>query len=93
MTKRELVRIAKVMYDLQEYCKSVNNVSSCDGCNFVVDENEGYCKLADDDYNVPCSWGITKTDIERLEYEAFGYDKSCEHALKEMYEQLKCMNN
>jgi hypothetical protein len=67
MTKQELAHIARLMYDLQEYCKSVNDVSSCDGCIFAVNENEGYCKLADDDYNVPCSWRITKADGERLE--------------------------
>jgi len=71
MTKKELAHIARLMYDLQEYCRYIdelNNHEECNGCAFVY--NRGDCRLIDltNGTKVPCdNWGITKADIERLE--------------------------
>lgn len=70
---KELARIAKVMYDLQEYCRyidKINNCGECNGCTFVFDHHK--CKLIKltKDNKIPCdNWNITKEDIERLECE------------------------
>ena len=67
---KELVHIAKVMYDLQKYCRYIdelNNHEECDGCIFLFDYVK--CKLValTKDNKIPCdNWGITKADIKRL---------------------------
>ncbi len=58
MTKQELAHIAKVIYDLQEYCK-INDCQLCPANDYWG------CCLADTGY-IPQFWGITKADIERL---------------------------
>lgn len=60
MTKQELAHIARVMYDLQEYCKYVD----CDECSLIADDTTFGSKKA------PANWGITLADIERLEGES-----------------------
>jgi hypothetical protein len=60
MTKQELLHIARLMYDLQEYCKCVN----CDECSLIKEDTTFGSKKA------PANWGITKADIERLERES-----------------------
>lgn len=71
---KELARIAKVMYDLQEYCRYIDEINDngcCDGCIFVFDRHK--CKLIKltKDNKIPCdNWNITKADIERLGCEA-----------------------
>ncbi len=72
MNKR-LAHIAKVMYDLQEYCRYVdelNDHKECNGCAFLFDHVK--CKLIEltEDNKNPCdNWGITRTTIELLERE------------------------
>ena len=74
ISKKTLVRIARVMYDLQEYCKYIdglNNHKECCGCTFLYDKVK--CKLIalTKDNKVPCdNWNITKADIKRLEADA-----------------------
>lgn len=68
MTKQELAHIAKVMYDLQEYCKYVD----CANC---ADEARNLCDVFMDEDNpenntAPVNFTITKADIERLERDA-----------------------
>ena len=70
MTKQELAHIARLMYDLQEYC------------SYEWDESEeipyqkcpaglnGICELFVPCCGIPRMWGITKADIERLERES-----------------------
>lgn len=73
MTKQELAHIARLMYDLQEYCKWING-----GGRFnPYDKQCGKCpfRLLDCSFNkkniiMPLYWGITKVDIERLERES-----------------------
>ncbi len=71
MTKKELAHIARLMYDLQEYCRYIddmNDKENCNGCVFLYDHAK--CKLIKltKDNKIPCdNWGITKADIERLE--------------------------
>ena len=67
---KDLAHIAKVMYDLQEYCRYIDEINDngyCDGCTFVFDHHK--CKLIKltKDNKIPCdNWNITKADIERL---------------------------
>ena len=62
MTKKELAHIARLMYDLQEYCKWLNSI-----CNTCPLQWMGkVCKIK----KYPSEWGITKADIERLERES-----------------------
>jgi hypothetical protein len=74
MTKQGLAHIARLMYDLQEYCRYIdelNNHKECNGCTFLFDRVK--CKLIalTKDNKIPCdNWGITKADIERREREA-----------------------
>ena len=73
MAKKDLAHIAKVMYDLQEYCRYIDEINDngyCDGCTFITDHVK--CKLIKltKDNKIPCdNWNITKADIERLERE------------------------
>ena len=53
--------VARIMYDLQEYCKWLNSI--CNTC--PLQWNNNVCRLK----KYPCEWGITKADIERLERE------------------------
>lgn len=74
MSKKTLARIARVMYDLQEYCRHIdelNDHEECSGCIFLYDRVK--CKLTalTHDNMVPCdNWNITKEDIKRLEVDA-----------------------
>lgn len=63
MTKQELAHIARLMYDLQEYCRFSNECQRC----FMADF---WRCLTVDVSCIPQFWGITKADIERLEREA-----------------------
>ena len=69
MTKQELAHIAKVMYDLQEYCKSLEIRLSCSGCPCVELKNVRLCMLYDEG-KLPNDWEISQADIERLERES-----------------------
>ncbi len=62
MNKKNFARIVRVMYDLQEYCKSN---AACKGCQI----GGLFCgECAPLGGGVPISkWGITKDDIKRLE--------------------------
>ena len=69
MTKQELAHIAKVMYDLQEYCSYGWDESEdipCLGCPAGVN---ALCDLFVAGRGIPRMWGITKADIERRERE------------------------
>ena len=63
MNKKTLARIARVMYDLQEYCRF------SDGCQRCFMADFWRCLTADVSC-IPQFWGITKADIERLEADA-----------------------
>lgn len=63
MTKHELAHIAKVMYDLQEECK--RHKYKCIGCYGEHHPSQSnWCNFSSN--MLPCEWGITKADIERL---------------------------
>ena len=72
MTKQELAHIAKVMYDLQEYCRytwdDVDDISL--GCPNCVANKGGVCELFVACHGTPIMWCITQADIERLERES-----------------------
>lgn len=64
-----LAHIAKVMYDLQEYCGygwDNFDESPCKKCSAGVNS---LCDLFVACRGIPRMWGITKADIERLERE------------------------
>lgn len=69
----KLSEVARIMYDLQEYCSYIDDINkhgNCDGCAFLYDHVK--CKIValTKDNKIPCdNWGITKADIERLEHE------------------------
>lgn len=63
MTKQELAHIARLMYDLQEYCKFINRCQRCS-----IRNDWGFCLI--EASHIPQFWGITKADIERLERES-----------------------
>lgn len=63
MTKQALAHIARIMYDLQEECKSRDY---CPNCPASILEN-GYHKRCYFGEKEPQGWEITKADIERLE--------------------------
>jgi hypothetical protein len=71
MTKQELAHIARVMYDLQEYCvfNFLENEKPCKEC--AAKKNE-VCNLFVACHGIPEMWGITKADIERLERDSDG---------------------
>ena len=66
MNKQELAHIAKLMYNLQEECKSRDY---CPNCNASIAEN-GYHKRCFWGKNEPQMWDIAEADIERLERES-----------------------
>lgn len=69
MGKKVPYKIARLMYDLQEYCAfnfSWGKDPPCKGC---VALEKGGCNLFDACHGIPKMWGITKADIERLERE------------------------
>ncbi len=74
MTKQELAHIAKVMHDLQEYCKYIdelNDHKECKGCTFLYDHVKCRLIALTKDNKIPCdNWHITDADIERLERES-----------------------
>lgn len=58
--------IAQIMYDLQEECKI--HKYNCTGC--YCEHHPSQSNLCNIIANmIPCDWGITKADIERLERE------------------------
>jgi hypothetical protein len=74
MTKQVPLRIANLMFDLQEYCKSKNH--QCSQCKYYNGQL-GMCLIKQmwrdtcDGLPIPPrDWGITKADIERLERES-----------------------
>jgi hypothetical protein len=71
MTKQELAHITRLMYDLQEYCRYIdelNNYGECNGCTFLYDHVKCRLIALTKDNKIPCdNWNITKADIERLE--------------------------
>ena len=69
MTKRELAHIARLMYNLQEYCHN----RGCKGCQI----GGAFCGiLAPLGGGEPISsWNIIKADIERLERESNALDR------------------
>ena len=70
MTKQELAHIARLMYDLQEYCAYGWDESEGIPCQKCPVRLNGLCELFVACYGIPRLWGITKTDIERLERES-----------------------
>ena len=68
MSKRTLVRIARVMYDLQEYCRGKKNKD----CHVI--NSSGKCKVCDieqhREFMSPLYYNLTKDDIKRLEADA-----------------------
>ena len=69
MTKQGVAHIARIMYDLQEYCAANfwGKYPPCKGC--AANKERLVCNLFVDGYGIPKMWGITKADIERLEGE------------------------
>lgn len=71
MTKQEWAHIARLMYDLQEYCKDIYQsswlIDDNHRCYICFANNNGVCKLFIKRYGMPFKWDITKSDIERLE--------------------------
>lgn len=53
---QKLAHIARLMYNLQEYCKHVD----CDECALIKEDTTFGSKKA------PANWGITLDNIERL---------------------------
>ena len=74
VTKQELAHIARLMYDLQEYCRYIdelNNHEECNGCTFLYDHVKCRLIALTKDNKIPCdNWNITKADVERLERES-----------------------
>ena len=68
MTKQELARIARLMYDLQEHC-TFNFCEIEKPCKECAANKKGGCDLFVPCHGVPNMWGITKAAIERLERE------------------------
>lgn len=70
MAKQELAHIARVIYDLQEYCRYIdelNNHEECNGCTFLFDHVKCRLIALTKDNKIPCdNWNITKADVERL---------------------------
>ena len=69
MTKQELAHIARLMYDLQEYCLKIKP-DDCKICN-----KKGRCRVCKltpqtREFISPSYWHITEADIERLERES-----------------------
>lgn len=71
MTKQELAHIARLMYDLQEECKSRDY---CPNCPASISEN-GYHKRCYFGEKEPQMWEITKADIKRLDGESNALDR------------------
>lgn len=69
MNKKNLARIARVMYDLQEYCE-FNFWEYAIPCQKCAANKKGVCNLFVACHGIPKMWGITKADIERLEADA-----------------------
>ncbi|MBQ6481722.1 MAG: hypothetical protein IJI45_11435 [Anaerolineaceae bacterium] len=70
MKKQELLHIARLMYNLQEYCIYEGDKSEEIPCEKCPAELNDLCKLFVPTRGIPRLWGITKADIERLENEA-----------------------
>ena len=67
---QELAHIARVMYDLQEYCIYEADKSEGISCQKCPAELDDLCDLFVPCRGIPRLWGITKADIERLERES-----------------------
>lgn len=76
----KLSKVARLMYDLQEYC--ISKKHQCSQCKYW-DGQMGRCvikQMLRDSGNrtyiiPPRDWNITKADIERLESDEDGTDK------------------
>ena len=70
MKKQDLLRAARIMYDLQEDCafKFWEFEEPCKEC--AANKGDDVCDLFVACHGIPQMWGITKADIERLEKEA-----------------------
>ena len=66
MEKVKLGHIAKILYDLQEYC-AFNSQEPEKPYKECPAKKNGICDLFVACHGVPEMWGITKADIERLE--------------------------
>lgn len=66
MGKKVPYKIARLMYDLQEYCATNlwEKKKPCEGC--PANKRKG-CNLFVACYGIPKMWGITKAELERLE--------------------------
>jgi hypothetical protein len=70
MSKQELAHIARLMYDLQEYCRRLNidftytYLLHCEKCPL-----DGL-DCTQQSRKIPMVWHITEADIERLECES-----------------------
>lgn len=67
MNKQELAHIARLMYDLQEYCSCEWDESEDIPCQKCPAGVNALCDLFEPRHGIPRLWGITKADIERLE--------------------------
>lgn len=70
MTKQELAHMARLMYDLQEYCSyewDESDETPCLKCPAGVNV---LCELFVACRGIPRMWGITKADIEHRERES-----------------------
>lgn len=70
MTKQELAHIARLMYELQEYCIYEGEKSEGISCQKCPAYSDDLCDLFVPCRGIPRIWGITKADIERLERES-----------------------
>lgn len=64
MTKQELVRMARIMLNMQKLCMSLY---WCTGCPAYKGKT---CRIKIGKVGVPANWQISNADIERLEEEA-----------------------
>lgn len=68
----KLSEVARIMYDMQKYCKSKNH--QCSQCKYYAGfigkcyVKQMWRESCNSEYAIPPrDWGITKADIERLE--------------------------
>jgi hypothetical protein len=67
MNNCELAHIAKAMYGMQDYCSYEWDESEEIPCQKCPAGLNGLCDLYVACRGIPRLWGITKSDIERLE--------------------------
>lgn len=66
-SEQDLARIARIMYDLQEYCGYGWDESEDIPCPECPSGVNVLCDLFVPTRGIPRLWGITKADIARLE--------------------------